>query len=49
LINDLTIAIAKYYLTQNGIHCVGQSQNILNFTHEYSAKIILENSFPTQQ
>jgi len=39
LINDPTIVIAKYYLKQNGIHCVEQGQ--FNFTHEYSVKIIL--------
>jgi len=41
LINDPTTAIAKYYLTQDGIHCVEEGQNILNFTRDYSVKIIL--------
>jgi len=39
LINDPTIVIDKYYLIQNGIHCVEQGQNILNFMHECSVKI----------
>jgi len=47
LINDPTIVISKYYLTQNGIFCVEQCQNILSFTHECSVKIILYNSYPT--